>query len=399
MPELIPVRMGRMLQSPFAFFRGAALLMATDLVGTPDIGLQLQVCGDAHLANFGLFESPERHLLFDVNDFDETTSAPWEWDLKRLCTSAVLAGREGGCSPTQTSRAARSAARAYRDHVRTYSSMGDLDIWYSHVDAAQVRRSVRTPRVREQVETAPQHTARAALPSLTALAPDGSRRIVDHPPLVSHQGVDHELLHAILHGYRASLTDEQRALVDRFEVVDFARKVVGVGSVGTRCFMALLMSGGGDPLMLQVKEEQRSALDVARRVRRAGVGAGAKRVVDGQRRMQAATDIFLGWSVADGTSFSVRQLRDGKGTIDPLSLGPAGLAQYGSLCGWALARAHVRGAGAEHAACIAGYLGSGPAFDEAVTRFATAYADQTELDYGALAAASAAGRFAAAGAS
>ena len=406
--ELVPVRTGRMLESQFAFMRGAALVMAHDLATTPDTGLTVQVCGDAHVANFGVFASPERELLFDVNDFDETDAGPWEWDVKRLCASVAVVARQAGRPTSEQKAAAARAARSYRTHMTGFAAMGELELWYARVDAAMAGRvlagagAVDKARARAELESARRHTAERALPGLTALAPDGSRRIVDHPPLVSHAVVDAhgELLEGVTAGYLASLQDDRKALVGRFEVADFALKVVGVGSVGTRCFLALLLDETGRPLLLQVKEAEPSALAEAGAAvpvpgRRPGQGAQGRRVVDGQRRMQAASDLFLGWAGTEGVDYYVRQLRDMKGTLDVSSLDQAGLMDYAELCAWALARGHARSAGAATAARIAGYLGSSESFDDAVASFSVAYAEQNERDHDTLAAAVRAGRLAA----
>lgn len=399
-PALVPVRWGRMLESPFAFMRGAAGLMACDLARTPSTGVYVQLCGDAHMANFGVFASPERRLLFDVNDFDETTPGPWEWDLKRLVASAVVIGRVSGLSPEHQADAAHAAARAYRRHMTRFAGMGTLKVWYERVDAKAALRTLgrRAPApVRSAVAGARNQTSRAALPELTVRTDGGARRIADHPPLVTHESIDEhaEVVQGVLAKYPASLENDRRSLLERFEVVDLASKVVGVGSVGTRCFVALLMSDVGDPLFLQVKEARTSAVSpyVARRPARTAAGrgrrvalaesprSGGRRVVGGQRLMQAASDIFLGWATSGDTDFYVRQLRDMKGTVDTASLGPRGLVGYAKLCGWALARAHARsGAAAE----IAGYAGNGGVLDDAITRFAMAYADQNERDYALL---------------
>ena len=371
--------------------------MAHDLATTPDTGLTVQVCGDAHLANFGMFASPERALLFDVNDFDETDAGPWEWDVKRLSASVAVLSRVSGRPPADQHEAARSAASAYRRHMAEYAAMSELGVWYSRVDAEHAGRLVASAgaaarsEVHAELRAARHHTAEAVLPGLTALAPDGSRGIVDHPPLVSHHGVDThgKLLPAVLAGYLSTLEDDRRALVGRYEVVDFALKVVGVGSVGTRCFIALLLDETGQPLLLQVKEADVSALaQVGAAVpvphRQRGPGPEGRRVVEGQRRMQAASDLFLGWAADEGVDYYVRQLRDMKGSIDATALDGAGLADYAALCGWVLARAHARSAGAATAARIAGYLGGSSAFEDAVGAFAVAYAEQTERDHEAL---------------
>jgi len=405
-PSLVPVRWGRMLESPFAFMRGAAGLMAADLAHTPSTGLHVQLCGDAHMANFGVFASPERRLLFDVNDFDETTPGPWEWDLKRLAASAVVIGRVSGIAPEDQSAAAHAVARAYRRHMARFAGMGVLEVWYERVDAKAALRTIgRRAPVRSVVAGARRQTSQAELPKLTVRTDGGRRRIVDHPPLVSHDGIEEhsQIVQSVLPKYAATLESDRRALLERFELVDLASKVVGVGSVGTRCFVALYMSDIGDPLFLQVKEAGRSAVApwVPRRPGRAGSGpgsgrpvpapprSGGGRVVAGQRLMQAASDIFLGWLSTGETDFYVRQLRDMKGTVNAASLGARGLLGYAKLCGWALARAHARSGAA---AQIAGYAGNGGVLDDAVTAFAVAYADQTEQDHALLVEAVRSGR-------
>lgn len=401
--DLVAVRTGRMSESPFAFLRGSALIMAHDLAATADTGFAVQVCGDAHVANFGLFASPERSLLFDVNDFDETDVGPWEWDVKRLCASAAVVARQSGHRGPEQSEVARAGACAYRTHMARYAAMAEMDLWYARVDADMASKilssagSAVRAEIRADVRAARRHTAQAALPGLTALAPDGSRRIVDHPPLVSHDGVDDELLRTVTSGYLASLTEDRRTLAGRFEILDFARKVVGVGSVGTRCFIALLMDDAGLPLLMQVKEADVSALAAVGAVvpvpgRHAGPAGEGWRVVDGQRRMQAASDVFLGWASAQGVDYYLRQLRDMKGSIDAVSLAPDALADYAELCGWVLARAHARSAGGTTAAHIAGYLGTSATFDDAVAGFAVAYAEQNERDFEAFSAAVKSGR-------
>jgi uncharacterized protein (DUF2252 family) len=397
-----------MLQSPFSFMRGAAGVMAADLARTPSTGVHVQLGGDAHMANFGVFASPERRLLFDVNDFDETTVGPWEWDLKRLAASAVVVGRVSGIRPEHQAEAAQAAARSYRRHMTRFAGMGTLDVWYDRVDAKAALRSIghraQAP-VRTAVAGARRQTSEATLPKLTVRSDGGQRRIADHPPLVSHAGVDEHshMIQGILAKYPVSLENDRRALLERFELVDLATKVVGVGSVGTRCFVALLVSDIGDPLFLQVKEAGRSSLApyVPRRPGRSSGARGStpplgesprlggRRVVAGQRLMQAASDIFLGWANTGETDFYVRQLRDMKGTVNTASISARGLVGYAKLCGWALARAHARSGAA---AQIAGYAGNGGVLDDAIARFAVAYADQTERDHALLVEAVRSGR-------
>ncbi|MEA2672202.1 MAG: hypothetical protein QOG45_2422 [Chloroflexota bacterium] len=383
-PELVPIRWGRMLQSAFAFLRGSALVMATDLASTPATGLLVQAVGDAHLGNFGTFASPERTLLFDVNDFDETLTGPWEWDVKRLAASAVVAARDAGLPEDACTGAAREAVRSYRTRLAGYADLPVLDVWYSRVDAAAASalfQRAGLSQYRRIIAEARTHTSQRALPRLTELTREGGRRIVDHPPLITHDALceDHDELAAILDGYRDSLSDAHRLLLGRFHLEDFARKVVGVGSVGTRCYIALLVTAAGDPLLLQMKQAMSSVL--ARRWATEPVPHNGRRVVAGQQVMQAASDIFLGWTQGGGIDFSVRQLYDMKGSLVVAAVDGPALAEYMALCGWALARAHARSG---DAAAISGYLGTGDIFDQAVTRFAADYATQTAHDHAAL---------------
>ncbi len=400
--DLVPVRWGRMLESPFAFLRGAAAVMAADLATTPRSGITVQACGDAHVANFGMSASPERILLFDVNDFDETWPGPFEWDLKRLATSAVVVARGERLGDQQGVAAARAAVRSYRHHMRRYAASGVVEVWYSRVDAAAARMLGADPAapVKTALDRARRHTSRSALPRLTELAADGARRIVDHPPLVTHDIGSHEseAFEPLFASYRQSLDDARRVLIDRFTLVDVARKVVGVGSVGTRCFIALLTSDVGEPLFLQMKEAGVSVLAGYGRLPgpatpqpgpRPATGGQGRRVVDGQRLMQAASDIFLGAASWRGRDYYVRQLRDMKEAINAATLDAAGLVGYLELCGWTLARAHARSG---PAATIAGYMGGGDHLEEAVARFAVAYADQTERDHALLVEAVRSGR-------
>jgi uncharacterized protein (DUF2252 family) len=405
--ELVPLRWARMVESPLGFLRGAAGVMAADLASTPSTGVHVQMCGDAHLANFGVFASPERRLLFDVTDFDETTSGPWEWDVKRLAASVVVAGRQAGMRVGAARQAALGAARAYRRHMARFAAMGTLEVWYERVDARAALDAVGRPRqMRASFAAATHHTPQAALATMTV--GDGSdRRIAEHPPTVTHAGVEahRAVIEAAFARYRATLEDDRRVLFDRFELVDVALKVVGVGSVGTRCFVALFLSENDDPLFLQLKEARASVVApfVPRRRARAALAAEARkqpaaaprararRVVGGQRLMQAASDIFLGWVTVDGLEYYVRQLRDMKGAVDSTALVPRALADYAELCGWALARAHARSGAA---ARIAGYTGRGTVFDESIGSFAVSYADQTERDHARLASAAATGEIA-----
>jgi uncharacterized protein (DUF2252 family) len=396
-PELLPVLYGRMSESPFAFFRGSADVMAFDLADTPVSRLRVQACGDAHVGNFGQFGTPERNVIFDVNDFDETLPGPFEWDVKRLAASLEVAFRGNGVTAKQSSEAVAGAVRTYRERIADYASLRALDIWYSRIDVDEVISFF--PRryrgyVRRDVKKSMGRTSLRALDKLTEIV-DGHQRFIEDPPLLLRlESTGHEIdeVMGMIDGYRASLSDEIRTLFDRFRLVDVARKVVGVGSVGTRCWIGLLEgphNPAGDPLVLQVKEAQESVLE--RYVGSAQLPHHGLRVVSGQRLTQAASDIFLGWAEGPrtGRHYYVRQLWDMKGSGDPTIMDANNLARYGSLCAWALARAHARtGDPAE----ISGYLGRGDRFDRAVARFAKRYADQTEKDYAALIAAIADGR-------
>jgi uncharacterized protein (DUF2252 family) len=369
--------------------------MANDLARTPVTGLRVQACGDAHLLNFGAFASPERTLVFDLNDFDETLPGPWEWDVKRLAASVVVAGRVSGKDDPSSREAASAAVRTYRQTMAELAGKGVLDTWYARVDAATLIESAkgRTRRLAKQtLNRARRHTSVQELPKLTEVVGQ-ERRIVDDPPLVTHvpeEGLRDRLV-AIFLRYRASLPEDRQGLLERFRFVDFARKVVGVGSVGTGCYIVLLEGeGSDDPLFVQIKEAQASVLEA--HVGRSTYRNHGKRVVVGQRSMQAASDIFLGWTSDGDRDYYVRQLRDMKGSVVLEVLDQADLLQYAGLCGGTLAQAHAR---TGDAAAIAGYLGGSDRFDGAVVAFAEAYAAQTERDHAALAAAVAAGRIAA----
>ena len=381
LPELIPIRYGRMLASPFAFLRGSPVVMAHDLAATPVSGIRVQLCGDAHLMNFGVYASPERNLLFDLNDFDETLPGPWEWDVKRLAASCVVAGRSYAFGTRHGVDAARACVRSYRQRMRHYSKMSWLDLWYSRVDAAAALAVFRRGARGSMTRTLNKVRRRNSLQALSRLAAvrNGRLRIVEDPPLVTHlsdRGLA-ESLARFFHGYYTSLQDDRRLLLDRYRFVDFARKVVGVGSVGTRCFIVLLDgSHNQDPLFLQIKEALASILEP--HLGRARQRNHGRRVVDGQRLVQSASDIFLGWSSEGGHDYYVRQLRDMKATADLAAMSAADLLDYAVLCGWVLARAHARSG---DPALIAGYLGTGHQFDDAIAAFATAYADQTERDF------------------
>jgi uncharacterized protein (DUF2252 family) len=391
--ELVPIRYGRMLQSPFAFYRGSAGVMAADLARTPSTGLNVQACGDCHLANFGGFATPERNIIFDINDFDETSPAPWEWDVKRLAASVMLAARSVGLSDAKGRDCAMAAARGYREHIREFSTMDPLAVWYATVTAddvmALVPKDIRK-RIQRRIDQATTDGgSELDFPKLAGSV-GGQVRITDQPPLVFHPETARapdflSNLEGILRTYRESLADDRRQLFDRYKLVDAAIKVVGVGSVGRRCWIVLMMSEANSPLFLQVKEAAQSVLEpyAGKSVYR----HHGQRVVMGQRLMQPASDIFLGWLTApNGRQFYVRQLRDAK--IKPLieTFDANVLEIYANICGWVLARAHAKVS--EVSATISGYLGSSnDAFDKAMGRFAVAYADQAERDHAALKAA------------
>lgn len=406
-PELVPIRYGRMAASPFTFFRGAALPMASDLAGTPRTGLVVQACGDAHLANFGVFASPERNLVFDINDFDETLPGPWEWDVKRLAASLEVAGRDNGFSAKERRRIVLAATSAYRLAMREFADLTNLEVWYAHVDASAIQQRFGSHLSSDRRRTLARALAKARtkdnLGTLDRFAgvDGGKPTIIGDPPLIVPvrelvgEPVDEVLrqLRGMLDSYRETLEPERQVLLDRYQLVDFARKVVGVGSVGTRSWMALLLGDGlRDPLFLQAKEAGPSVLEGF-----AGQGEydnAGRRVVVGQRLMQAVGDIFLGWVRVQGfdgktRDFYLRQLRDWKGSAEIATMVPKGMLAYGKLCGWTLARAHAR---TGDRIAIAAYLGAGPAFDEAVGDFAAAYGDQNERDHRSLLDAIAAGR-------
>jgi uncharacterized protein (DUF2252 family) len=407
-PELLPIRYGRMLLSPFTFYRGAAAVMASDLAGTPRSGLTVQVCGDAHVSNFGVFGSPERELIFDINDFDETLSGPWEWDLKRLVTSLVIAGRGNGFTAKQCRKVALETASAYRIAMREFAAMRHLDVWYAHLEVQaglpqlrgtldkqslkQVERAVDKARTRDSLQ---------AFEKLTTVV-DGERRIISDPPLIvpveelmtrDQATAFKDMVHTMLRSYRRSLLDERRHLMEQFRFVDIARKVVGVGSVGTRDWIVLLLGRDEhDPLFLQAKEAGPSVLEPF--LKASPFTHHGQRVVEGQRLMQTVSDIFLGWERMTGLDdvrrdFYVRQLRDWKGAWDPETMVPRAMSFYGGMCAWTLAHAHARSG---DRIAIASYLGSSDACDRAMAAFAEAYADQNDADHAALARAVKEGR-------
>jgi uncharacterized protein (DUF2252 family) len=398
--ELVPIRIGRMIESPFTFYRGSAAVMAGDLASTPSMGSRVQLCGDAHLSNFGVYGSPERHLVFDLNDFDETHPGPWEWDVKRLAASFVVASRSNGYSESTTRDMAVTVGREYRTWMRRYAGMRALDVWYAAIPIQQILVRVERARQRAAIattlatglEAARRKDHLAALGKLSEAAPGGGWMIRDRPPLLRRIPDDDPLRQAVPAVYRdyvTSLAPDRRVIVEKHRLVDVALKVVGVGSVGTRCYIALFRGPAGGPLFLQIKEARPSVL--APYVRGSRIRHQGRRVVDGQRIMQAVSDIFLGWTrspVAD-TEFYVRQLHDMKYGIDIAGLRPAGMELYAQVCAWALARAHARSG---NVAEIAGYLGPGDVFDVALAAFSVAYADQAERDHAGLVAAVRAGR-------
>jgi uncharacterized protein (DUF2252 family) len=408
-PELLPIRYGRMSASAFAFYRGAAKIMASDLAPTPRTGLTVQCCGDAHVANFGVFASPERELVFDVNDFDETLPGPWEWDLKRLAASMVIAARESGFALKVQDRIALATVKQYRTAMARFAAMKNLDVWYAHLDVddalAELGLEGNAKAVKQTEASLSKARTSSGLTAATKLTEvvDGEPRIVAEPPLIvpisdlaqGSERVDMiDALHDHLRSYRESLEQDRRVLLEQFRVVDFARKVVGVGSVGTRAWIALLLGlDGGDPLFLQLKEADASVLEEF--LGPSEFANHAERVVTGQQLMQASSDIFLGWLRLEAVSdrppidFYVRQLRDWKGAGDIATMTPAAMAEYGRWCGWALARAHARSG---DRIAIASYLGSGAVFERAIVEFSHAYAEQNERDYQALLAAIKSGR-------
>jgi uncharacterized protein (DUF2252 family) len=401
-PELVPIRYGRMLASAFAFYRGGALIMAADLARTPTSGLRVQLCGDAHLSNFGVFGSPERNLVFDINDFDETAPGPWEWDLKRLAASFAIGGRENGFSGKERRTVVLDTVRAYREAMHAFAQMRNLELWYSHLSVehavAEFTAGVDPKRLKKaeaSIEKSRTKDSMHAFEKLTTLG-NGEPRIISDPPLIvpidellptqtERDALQNEMRN-LIRSYRRTLETDRRLLLEQFRFVDLARKVVGVGSVGTRAWIALFLGVDElDPLFLQIKEAQPSVLEQF-----AGKSAYSncgQRVVAGQRLMQATSDIFLGWqhvsSGLDGQErdFYVRQLKDWKGSFAFESAAPAGAAAYGKACGWTLARAHARSG---DRVAIASYLGKSDVFDQAIADFAETYADQNERDYDAL---------------
>ena len=401
-PELVPIRYGRMLVSPFTFYRGAALIMAQDLAGTPRSGLSVQCCGDAHLSNFGVFASPERRLVFDLNDFDETLPGPWEWDVKRLAVSMLIAARYNDFRVKDQQRIVLETVAQYRTAMAGFAAMKNLEVWYSHLDVESVMAQFASQYKERLVKRAGKTLAKARTKdSMAAFSKlthevDGQVRIVDQSPLIvpvekvapgAGREVMFEWLRELMRAYRETLEWDRRILLEEFELTDFARKVVGVGSVGTRAWIGLLVGRDGqDPLFLQMKEAEASVMEDS--LGPSEFENHGQRVVTGQRLMQASSDIFLGWlhveSGIDGKQrdFYGRQLKDWKGSAEVEQMVPQGMSAYGKLCGWTLARAHARSG---DRIAIASYLGNGDSFDRAILQFSEAYAEQNDRDYKKLA--------------
>jgi uncharacterized protein (DUF2252 family) len=407
-PELVPIRHGRMLVSPFTFYRGAALPMAADLATTPTSGLRVQLCGDAHLSNFGAFASPSRRLVFDVNDFDETLPGPFEWDVKRLAASLAVAGRDNGFGGKDRRKIALAAAESYRTAMRAFAGQHFLDVWYAHLDVDDAIREFRSKVKAKQIKTTEKLVAKAytqdSMRAQAKLTTDagGQRRIISDPPLIEpveeifpevQADQIYKLIRQVLGKYQRTLQSDRKHLVEYFTLVQLARKVVGVGSVGTRAWIALMEGGDGtEPLFLQAKEAQVSVL--AAHCGRSQYANQGERVVAGQHLMQAESDIFLGWThvtTPEGVSrdFYVRQLKDWKLSVPIEQMIPSGMRIYARMCGWTLARAHARSG---DRVALAAYLGGSGKFDEAIADFAEKYADQNERDYAAFQTAAKDGR-------
>jgi uncharacterized protein (DUF2252 family) len=408
-PELVPIRYGRMLVSPFTFYRGAALIMAADLAATPRSGLHAQICGDAHLSNFGMFASPERQMMFDINDFDETLPGPWEWDVKRLAASLEIAGRGRGFAPTERRTIVLAAAAEYRARMKQAAEMRNMDIWYAHIEVEALFEQLEAATTKKQRAKARANVAKARTrDSMQAFAKlthevGGERKIVADPPLIvpiedllpagrERDEIEGEV-RGIIRSYRGSLETDRRHLLEEFHYSHMARKVVGVGSVGTRAWILLMLGRDGqDPLFLQAKEAQESVLEAF--VGKSQYANSGLRVVAGQRLMQAASDIFLGWDRLTGIDgqardFYIRQLRDWKGSADVDTMSASVMTLYARICAATLARAHARSG---DRIAIASYLGNSDTFDRAIADFSSAYADQNERDYQALAQAVDSGR-------
>ncbi len=387
LPDLVPLRYARMAASPFTFLRGSAIVMAQDLAATPVTGIQVQACGDAHLNNFGIYATPERNQVFDVNDFDETLPGPWEWDIKRFAAGIIVAGRVNGFPAATNRQAVLSGVQSYREHMWKYSDMRYIDVWYSRIDYESslqfVRRTFRW-YIEKQRDKSRQRSSLQAFPRLT-MQVDGQYRIKHDPPLITRlddKALIHQLI-GLVEAYRPTVQEDRRVLLSKYHCVDVAQKVVGVGSVGTRCYIVLLLGNDSDdPLLLQIKEAQASVLE--RYLGPSAYPNHAQRVVCGQRLMQAASDLFLGWTRLGSTDYYIRQLRDMKLSVNLETLVPDGFIEYCRFCGWALARAHARSG---DPAQISGYLGRSDVFDRAIAAFAETYADQTARDHAALVAA------------
>jgi uncharacterized protein (DUF2252 family) len=390
LPELVPIRYGRMLASPFAFYRGSAGIMAADLALTPTTGVLVQACGDCHLKNFGGFATPERNVVFDINDFDETLRAPWEWDLKRLATSFVLAIRENGLSARAAHDVSVTCVRAYRNGIHEFSNLDPLAIWYAKIVAKDflglLSRSTRARVAKRIAKAMAKRSTHVDYPKLTEIV-HGEIRIHDSPPLIFHPEVGRtpefaSAAEKILNDYRDTLPHDRRMLFDRYRLVDAAIKVVGVGSVGTRCWIVLLMSPADEPLFLQFKQANASVLEPY--AGKSEYSHHGQRVVMGQRLMQAASDIFLGWTTSPAGDFYVRQLRDAKISANVETFDEAMFKVYAQACGWNLARAHAKSGDGW---MMSGYLGKNDSFDEAIASFAKAYSDLAERDHALLRAA------------
>jgi uncharacterized protein (DUF2252 family) len=390
--ELVPIRYGRMLASPFAFLRGAAVVMAHDLASTPTTGLTVQLCGDCHLSNFGVYASPERTLVFDINDFDETLPGPWEWDLKRLAASFLVAARAFDLRPVDARAVVLRLVESYRTQMQVFAQQTTLEVWYACLSVEEIVTRLndeQRKRVQDGISKAQSRDHLQALAKLTALSGD-MRRIVADPPTIMPVESEELLqtLRALAHGYRETLQNDRRHLFDEYRLSDAALKVVGVGSVGTYCYMALFVGRDDDPLFLQLKQAEASVLEA--HLPKSKYHHHGRRVVAGQRLMQATSDIFLGWTHGlSGRDYYVRQLRDAKYSVPLERLRVIGWFSYAEFCGWTLARAHARSGDRVQ---LAAYMGATPRLDEAIADFAAAYAEQTERDHAALQAAVKSGR-------
>jgi uncharacterized protein (DUF2252 family) len=380
--DLIPIRYSRMLVSPFSFLRGSAALMADDLSRTPRSGIYVQACGDCHLLNFGAYATPERKLVFDINDFDETLPAPWEWDVKRLATSFVVAAEDSRLSKVSAQRIAKKCVESYRENMRAYSKQSPLEVWYGHLDLAKFAKEApnKTTKLHREslIKKAEKQVAEYLFPKITTEI-NGDKRLIDNPPLIYHlddQWMD-KMARPAVESYRTSLSHDRKVLLDRYQLKDIVVKVVGIGSVGTRCFVALFMTPNGDPLLLQIKEARNSVLEPY--AGKSEYQQHGERVVVGQRLTQSSSDVFLGWVRGPkGKDFYVRQLRDMKVSFSVQDITPTRLRRYAVFCGQALARSHAKSG---NAALISGYLGKTDVFDEAVSMFAIEYAEQNKRDY------------------